>query len=86
MTDISIANPEARGLDGVAFTGTRGGAAHSFLVPREALEDVEYTMLETADAMLDAFGRLQDRVAQEAARALDAGRTGTPIVIDTLVS
>lgn len=86
MADISISTPEARGLDGVAFTGTRAGTAHSFMVPREALEDVEYNMFDTAEAMLEAFGRQRARVAEEAAKALDGGRTGAPIVIDSLVT
>ena len=84
MADITISGPMAQGLDGVAFTAMRDGVAHSCMVSREVLEDAEYNMYETPQAMLEAFDRLRQRVAEEAARALDAGATGT-VRIETLV-
>ena len=41
-------------------------------------------MFDTAEAMLEAFGRQQARVAEEAAKALDGGRTGAPIDFDVV--
>ncbi len=76
MATIEISNAETVGIDGVMFTGTRGGTACTFLVVREALEDVEYQELASAQELLDAFGRQQALIASCAAKALDAGTTG----------
>ncbi|MBX3586006.1 MAG: DUF1488 family protein [Ramlibacter sp.] len=80
MAGISISNPVAQGLDGVAFSGERDGVTHSFVVSREALEDVAYEMLETPEALLAAFGQHQQGVADAACLALDAGATGSPAI------
>lgn len=93
MAGISISNPAAQGMDGVSFTGTRDGAQQAFLVAREALEDLEYTVFETPQAMLDAFSRHQQGVAEGAARAMDsaarapdsAAPGGPAIVLQTLL-
>ena len=63
-----------------SFTATRDGVAHSFMVGREALEDVEYQELTTNDALLEAFGRQQELIAMCAGKALDSGATGKSVV------
>lgn len=86
MAGISISNSAAQGMDGISFTGTQEGAQQAFLVPREALEDLEYTVFETPQAMLDAFHRHQQGIAEGAARALNGATPGGPtIVLQTLL-
>ncbi|HSV36572.1 MAG TPA: DUF1488 family protein [Ramlibacter sp.] len=86
MVNVSISNPVAHRLEGVEFTGTRGGIAQRFLVPRDGLEDLDYNMLETPAALLEAFGRHQDHIAEVAAKALDGGKGGpAAIVLNSLL-
>lgn len=86
MAGIQISNPTAQGLDGVAFTGVSATASGQFLVTREALEDLEYTMFDNEAAMLEAFVRHQPGVAEGAARALETATAGaTTIVLQSLL-
>ena len=86
MGGVSIANARAEGLDGVVFTGTLDGAERRFLVAREGLEDLEYTVLESAEALLDAFQRHAPQVALVAAQALQQGAGGDPVVLQSLLT
>lgn len=82
MAGISISNPVAQGMDGVAFTGSQDGATRAFLVSREALEDLEYVVFETEQAMLEAFSRHQPGVAEGVAKAFEGTAAGVePIVL-----
>jgi hypothetical protein len=81
MATVSISNPVALKLEGVEFTGTRAGAEQRFLVPRDGIEDLDYNMLETAEAMLEAFERHKDHIAQVAAKALDSGQGGSGTLV-----
>lgn len=84
---VSISNPQAQGLDGVSFTGTLDGVERRFLASREGLEDLEYTALESAEALLAAFQRQQPQVALVAAQALQSAAPGdAPIVLQSLLS
>ena len=85
MPAVAISDPQAPDLEGVRFTGTTGGAAHAFMLLREALEDVEYQEFSDPAALLDAFGRQQALVAECAARALAAAPTRSPVVIQSLL-
>lgn len=85
MAGLTISNAQAQGLEGVSFTGTLGGTDRAFLVPRESLEDLEYAMFETPEAMLEAFGRQHEPVAKAAAHALDSGAGGDRIVLQSLI-
>jgi hypothetical protein len=80
MANIELSNPQAAERKSVSFTATRDGVAHSFMVGREALEDVEYQELTTNDALLEAFGRQQELIAMCAGKALDSGATGKSVV------
>ena len=77
MAGVSISNPVALRLDGVEFTGTRAGVSQRFMVHREGLEDLEYTVFETTEALLQAFDRQKTHIAEVAAKALDAGQGGS---------
>jgi hypothetical protein len=80
MSGVSISNPVAN-LDGVEFTATRGKVAQKFLAHREGLQDVDYSVFETTEALLKAFQRHQGQIANIAGKALDAGRLGNQTVV-----
>lgn len=80
MAAVALSNPQATDRKCVTFTVTRDGVAHSFMVGREALEDVEYQELTTNQALLEAFARQQELIATCAAKALNAGAAGKPVV------
>ncbi len=80
MVSLSISNPVAS-LDGVEFVGTRGGAEQKFVVYRDGLEDLEYKLFETDEAMLEAFSRHRSHIAEVAAKALDEGKGGPKMVL-----
>lgn len=84
MAGLTISGAAAQGLEGVSFTGTLDGKVQEFLVPKESLEDVEYNVFETPEAMLEAFGRQHDAVAKAAAQALGAGGAGR-ITLQSLI-
>ena len=81
MASVSISNPVAQRLVGVEFTGTRGGAAQRFMVHREGLEDLEYNVFETTEALMEAFDRHKSHIAEVAAKALDAGQGGNGTLV-----
>lgn len=81
MAAIELSNPHAVERKCVTFTATRGGVAHSFMVGREALEDVEYQELTTNAALLEAFGRQQELIATCTAKALsNASGAAKPVI------
>lgn len=80
MSGVNISNPVAS-LEGVEFTATRGGVTQQFMVHREGLQDLDYSVFETAQALLNAFERHQGQIAKVAGRALDEGRGGAQMVI-----
>ncbi|MDB5872029.1 MAG: hypothetical protein JWQ07_1471 [Ramlibacter sp.] len=80
MASLSISNPVAS-LDGIEFIGTRGGVDQKFVLYRDGLEDLEYKLFETDDALMQAFSRHRSHIAEVAAKALDEGRGGPKIVI-----
>jgi len=80
MPSLSISNPAAS-LDGIEFIGTRAGVEQKFIVYRDALEDLEYQLFETDEALMKAFHRHKAHIAQVAAKALDDGRGGAGIVL-----
>jgi hypothetical protein len=80
MASLSISNPVV-GLDGVEFTGTQDGLAQKFLVYRDALEDLEYQLFETDEALMQAFSRHRGHIAEVAAKALDEGKGGGKTVL-----
>lgn len=85
MSGVSISNPVAN-LDGVEFTATRDGVEQRFLAHREGLQDLDYSVFETADACLKAFNRHQGQVANIAGKAMDAGRRdGQTVVLQSLL-
>ncbi len=81
MASVSISNPVAQRLEGVEFTGTRAGVTQRFMVHREGLEDLEYNVFETSEALLQAFDRHKTHIAEVAARALDGGRGGSGTLV-----
>ena len=81
MAGVSISNPVAQRLDGVEFTGTRAGVSQRFMVHREGLEDLEYNVFESTEALLQAFDRQKTHIAEVAAKALDAGQGGSGIFV-----
>jgi hypothetical protein len=86
MGGVSISDPQAQGLEGVSFSGALDGVERRFIAMREGLEDLEYAMLESAEAMLAAFQRQQAQVALVAARALQSAGPGDgPIVLQSLL-
>jgi hypothetical protein len=80
MASLSISNP-AVALDGVEFTGVQGGAEQRFLVYRDALEDLEYQLFETDEALMQAFARHRAHIAEVAAKALSEGKGGAKTVL-----
>jgi hypothetical protein len=87
MPNISISNAKAQGLDGVSFVATAGGVEQQFLVAREGREDLEDSMFDTAEAMLEAFHRQLEQISLVAAKALHEGPAGRPtIVLQSLLS
>lgn len=83
---VSISAANAQGLEGVAFIATReDGAAQRCFVAREALEDVEYALFESPQAMLEAFARHQAQVASAADQALAAPQRGDPVQLQSLL-
>ncbi|HSI53228.1 MAG: DUF1488 family protein [Ramlibacter sp.] len=80
MASLSISNPVAS-LDGVEFTGTRDGVEQKFIVYRDGLEDIEYKLFETDEAMMEAFTKHRLHIAEVAAKALDEGKGGPKMVI-----
>jgi hypothetical protein len=80
MPSVSISGARAQGLDGVCFTASADGAQQEFMVTRESLEDLEYTMLESAQAMLQAFERQRAQIGLVAAKAMQEGPPGRPVV------
>jgi len=81
MASVSISNPVAQRLKGVEFTGTRAGVTQRFMVHREGLEDLEYNVFETTEALLQAFDRHKTHIAAVAAKALDAGQGGSGTLV-----
>ena len=84
MSGVSISNPVVK-LDGVEFTATRGDVEQRFLAHREGLQDLDYSVFETADALLKAFNRHQGQIAKVAGNALDAGGRGHTVVLQSLL-
>jgi len=80
MGSLSISNPVVA-LDGVEFTGAQGGIEQKFLVYRDALEDLEYQLFETDEALMQAFARHRGHIAQVAAKALGEGKGGGKTVL-----
>ena len=70
MASVSILNPVAN-MDGIEFIGNRGGVEQKFLLHREALEDIEYKVLETGPEMMQSFIRHKILIAEVAAKVLD---------------
>lgn len=86
MGGVSISNPVAQGLEGVSFSGTLDGVQQQFVVAREGLEDLEYTLLESPEAMLQAFHRQQAQVALVAAKAMREGPKKPTITLLSLLA
>jgi hypothetical protein len=87
MSSVSISDARAQGLEGVAFVATAGGVSQQFIVTRESLEDLEYAMLESAEALLQAFKNQQQQVLAVVAKALQQGPTGpAPITLQSLLA
>jgi hypothetical protein len=80
MSGVSISNPVVK-ADGVEFTASRGEVEQKFLAPREGLQDLDYSVFETAEALLKAFNRHQGQIANIAGKALDEGRRGGQTVV-----
>ena len=80
MGSLSISNPVVA-LDGVEFTGAQGGVEQKFLLYRDALEDLEYQLFETDEALMQAFTRHRIHIAQVAAKALGEGKGGGKTVL-----
>jgi uncharacterized protein DUF1488 len=85
MSGISLSNPVAK-VDGVEFTATRGDEERRFLAHREALQDLDYSVFETAEALLKAFDRHQGQIAKIAGGAMDQGDgDGRTVVLHSLL-
>jgi len=83
---VSISAATAQGLEGVGFIATReNDAAHRCFVTREALEDVEYALFDSPQAMLEAFLRHQEQVARAAEHAMAAPGAGDPLRLQSLL-
>lgn len=80
MGRLSISNPVVA-LDGVEFTGAHGGVEQKFIVYRDALEDLEYQLFETDDALMQAFTRHRLHIAEVAAHAISEGKGGGKTVL-----
>ena len=81
MPNVSISDAKAQGLEGVSFRASAHGANQEFLVSREGLEDLEYNLFETAEAMMEAFHRQQEQIALVVAKALHEGAGGQPTIV-----
>jgi hypothetical protein len=87
MPNVSISDAKAQGLEGVSFVAFANGAQQAFLVSREGLEDLEYNLFETAEAMMEAFHRQQAQIELVVAKALHEGPSGgAPIVLHSLLA
>lgn len=87
MSSVSISDARAQGLEGVAFVATSGAVTQQFVVTRESLEDLEYAMLESADALLQAFKNQQQQVLAVVGKALQQGTASpTPITLQSLLA
>ncbi len=85
MASLSISDAVA-GLDGIEFTGTAGALRQRFVLYRDGLEDLEYKLFETDEAMMQAFARHKLHIAKVAAKALDEGKARPGmIVLQTLL-
>jgi hypothetical protein len=85
MSGVDISDPVVK-QDGVEFTATRDGVEQRFLAHREGLEDLDYSVFETAGALLKAFNRHQGQIANVAGKALDQGtRRGETVVLQSLL-
>ncbi len=84
MSGVDITDPVVR-QDGVEFTATRNGVEQRFLAHREGLQDLDYSVFETAAALLKAFNRHQGQIANIAGKALDLGARAETIVLQSLL-
>jgi hypothetical protein len=85
MSSLSISNAVA-GLDGVEFTGTLDGVEQKFVLYRDGLEDLEYQLFETDEALLQAFAKHRLHIAEVATKALGEGKGGAqPVVLQSLL-
>jgi hypothetical protein len=85
MSGVSISNPVVK-PDGVEFTATRGAAEQRFLAHREGLQDLDYSVFETAEALLKAFSRHLGQIANIAGKTMDHGtREGQTVVLQSLL-
>lgn len=85
MGRLSISNPVVA-LDGVEFTGAHGGVEQKFIVYRDALEDLEYQLFETDEALMEAFTRHRLHIAEVAANAIGQSKgDGKPVLLQTLL-
>jgi hypothetical protein len=80
MASLSISNAVA-GLDGIEFTGTAGALQQRFVLYRDGLEDLEYQLFETDEALMKAFLRHKLHIAKVAAKALDEGKAGPRMIV-----
>lgn len=80
MAGLSIANPVAT-LNGIEFDGTLGDIAQRFLLHREALEDLDYKILETGPEMMEAFKRHRSLIAEVAGKVIQEGRGGPRTIL-----
>jgi hypothetical protein len=87
MSSVSISDARAQGLEGVAFVATAGAVTQQFIVTRESLEDVEYAMLESAEALLQAFKNQQQQVLLVVGKVLQQGTSSpAPITLQSLLA
>lgn len=85
MGRLSISNPVVA-LDGVEFIGAHRGIEQKFIVYRDALEDLEYQLFETDEALMQAFTRHRLHIAEVAANAIGQGKgDGRPVLLQTLL-
>ncbi len=84
MSGVDITDPVVR-QDGVEFTATRNGVEQRFLAHREGLQDLDYSVFETAAALLKAFNRHQGQIANIAGKALDLGARAETVVLQSLL-
>lgn len=85
MGRLSISNAVV-GLDGVEFVGAHGGVEQKFILYRDALEDLEYQLFETDEALMQAFTRHRLHIAEVAANAIGQARgDDKPVLLQTLL-
>lgn len=85
MSGVSISNPVAK-EDGVEFTASRGGVQQRFLAHREALQDLDYSVFDTSEALMKAFDRHQGQIAKIAGNAMQqGGPEGKTVVLQSLL-